>query len=318
MPDKKKETPRKTAAAGDEKGIVFDIQHYAVHDGPGIRTLVFLKGCNMSCRWCENPESISLRREIVYFPKKCIGDFSCVEACPEGAISADRANDCIVIDWKKCTQCLFCAAVCTPEAISVVGKELTAKQVMDEVTEDRVFYTDRGGLTLSGGEPAVQKRFAVAILSLAKKRGIDTAMETNGNMQKAHFLEIVRHLDHLLIDIKHMDGKKHKRHTGMGNEAVLSNLKEAASLVSDIVVRVPVIPRFNMNDTDILKIAEYSSSLGIKTLHLLPYHTLGSSKCENLGKNYPFGVMKSLSYRDVVPFKNLIENRTGMRVSIGG
>jgi len=318
MPDKNTESTQETAAAGNVKGIVFDIQHYAVHDGPGIRTLVFLKGCNMNCQWCENPESIAPCREIVYFPKKCIGDLSCVEACPSGAISADRANGHVVINWKKCTQCLFCAGVCTPEAITVAGKELTAKQVIDEVTEDRVFYGDRGGLTLSGGEPVLQKRFAVAILSLARKNGIDTAMETNGNIEKAHFLEIVRHLDHLLIDVKHMDGKKHKRYTGMGNEAVLSNLREAASLVSDIVVRVPVIPRFNMNDTDILEIAEYSSSLGIKTLHLLPYHTLGSSKRENLGKKYPFGVMKSLSYRDVVPLKILIENKTGLRVSIGG
>ncbi|MBN2323084.1 MAG: glycyl-radical enzyme activating protein [Spirochaetes bacterium] len=318
MPDKKREAGRETAAALDVKGIVFDIQHYAVHDGPGIRTLVFLKGCNMSCRWCENPESIELRPEIVYFPKKCIGDFACVEACPEGAISADRANERIAIDRKRCTQCLRCAEVCTPEAVTVAGKELTARQVVDEVTEDRVFYGGRGGLTLSGGEPALQKRFAVAILVLAKKRGIDTALETNGNIEKASFLEIVRHLDHLLIDVKHMDGKKHRRYTGMGNEAVLSNLKEAVSVVPDIVVRVPVIPSFNMNDADILKIAEYSSSLGINCLHLLPYHALGSSKCENLGRNYPFGVKKSLSYGDVVPFKELVEKKTGMRVRIGG
>lgn len=306
------------SAADDVKGIIFDIQHFAVHDGPGIRTLVFLKGCNMNCQWCENPESISSDQEIMYFLNKCIGDFLCVEACPTGAITKNSVTKKIQINWKKCTQCLLCAEVCTPEAITVVGKELTAKQVIDEVVEDRIFYHDKGGLTLSGGEPGLQKQFAVAILALAKKNGIDTAIETNGNIGRDDFFEIIQYIDHLLIDVKHMDTKKHMQYIGSGNETALSNLKEASGIVPDIVVRVPVIPQFNMNDTDILEIAEYSSSLGIQSLHLLPYHTLGASKCENLGKKYPFPAMKSVTYKDVVPIKKLIEKRTRLRVSIGG
>jgi pyruvate formate lyase activating enzyme len=309
-------------------GMVFDIQHYAVHDGPGIRTIVFLKGCNMRCPWCENPEGIEQGPEIMYNPARCIGDYTCIDICPDGAIRKDSSTGAVVLDRDRCSRCLECQMVCSPEAIRRAGREMSAAAVMEQVLSDRMFYRETGGITISGGEPLLQKDFTMALLRLSAQYHLNRALETNGSVTTSLFREFLPHIDHLLFDLKHMDEKIHKTYTGTGNRQVLQNLRSAVHAVPDVTVRVPIIPGFNMNEKDLLAIARYAESVGVQKLHLLPYHNLGASKneflgCTHLSKgNYltiqQTQILKSLHTGDVLPFKLYIEEKTNLQVTIGG
>ncbi len=271
-------------------GLVFDIQHYAVHDGPVIRTIVFLKGCNMRCPWCGNPEGIETVPEIMYNPALCIGEYACIEICPVKAIKRKPGSPEVEIDRALCSRCLECAKECTPEAIRTVGKEMTAGVVIEELLSDRIFYGESGGLTISGGEPFLQTEFTIALLRLAAQYHLLTAVETNGSVESKALRQTLPYTDHLLFDLKHMDSETHRRFTGIGNEQVLRNLIIAVHTKPEVIVRMPVIPGFNMNERDLLDIAEYAQKAGVKKLHLLPYHTLGSSKSELLGRKYPYEI----------------------------
>ena len=275
------------------KGIVFNIQKYSVHDGPGIRTVVFLKGCPLSCKWCSNPESQSYEPQLAYNLKRCItlSECSrCSEVCTAGAL-IQGDDDKIAVNWDTCTNCLACVEVCPAEALMPYGGEQNVKEVIDQVEKDATFYArSGGGLTLSGGEPLAQPEFAVALLKEAKRRYIKTAMETCGQVSKAALLEAGKYLNMLMFDVKCMDSAKHKKFTGFGNEHILANfiaLREAFPKLP-IRVRTPVVPGFNDTAEDIQAIVDFLQEYNVE-YEPLAYHRLGTQKYLNIGLDYPLG-----------------------------
>lgn len=275
---------------------VFNIQHYSLHDGPGIRTIVFLKGCPMKCRWCCNPESQKYEQEISYVENKCIGLKECgfcKNAAPDGAI--DFPKDKAVINMEKCSGCLKCAEVCPSKAIKLEGKKYGIKELIDIVEKDSVFYGyGNGGLTVSGGEPLTHKDFLVDLLREAKKRRISTAIETCGYADYDALYETAKYLDTILFDIKSMDNEKHKEYTGQSNEKILSNFERLCKDYPHIdkKVRTPVIPGFNDSVEDILKILEFIKYKPNVSYEPLPYHSFGRGKYKALGREYPMGDVK--------------------------
>ena len=272
-------------------GTVFNIQKYSVHDGPGIRTIVFLKGCPLSCIWCSNPESQPLKPQLAYNKNKCITLSECVrcaEICTAGALTRGN-DDKISITWDTCTNCLACVDVCPAGALIAYGEKKTVMEVIDQVEKDATFYArSGGGLTLSGGEPLTQPEFAIALLKEAKRRYIKTAIETCGNVPKETILEACKYINMMMIDIKSMESAKHKEFTGAGNELILENFKAVREAFPKLPIRVrtPVIPGFNDTAEDIQAIVEFLKDYDVE-YELLPYHRLGTQKYTNLGLDYP-------------------------------
>lgn len=222
-------------------GRIFDIQKYSIHDGPGIRTIVFLKGCAFRCRWCCNPESQEFGIEKMNFGGK----------------------------------------------EKIIGRDVTVGEVMDEVLKDIAYYKrSGGGLTLSGGESLLQPEFAISLLRAAHDNGINTAIETTGFTKFEIIEEFLKHLDYVLMDIKHIDDEKHKKFCGQSNKLVLENARKIKESGANLTIRVPVIPTFNNTKEEIRQIAEFAKSLGVSHLHLLPYHRMGEDKYEGLGRHY--------------------------------
>lgn len=274
-------------------GTVFNIQKYSVHDGPGIRTVVFLKGCPLSCLWCSNPESQSLTPQLAYNKNKCITVTECVrcgEVCTAGAL-VQGEDDKIAVHWDICTNCLACADVCPAGALITYGNTQTVKEVIDQVEKDSSFYSrSGGGLTLGGGEPLAQTEFAIALLKESKRRYIKTAIETCGHVSRDAILEACKYCNTLMFDIKSMDSAKHKEFTGVGNELILANFKAVRQAFPKLAIRVrtPVIPGFNDTADDIQAIVDFVKEYGVE-YELLPYHRLGTQKYTNLGLTYPLG-----------------------------
>lgn len=277
-------------------GYVFNVQLFSVHDGPGIRTLVFLKGCPLRCLWCSNPESQSPRPELAFNKNKCIGTAECercLAACQPRAIS--KKDDKIEINREICTNCLQCAEVCPSKALNIYGKLMTVEEVLKAAEEDSVFYNrSGGGITLSGGEPLFQPEFTLAILSEAKRRGLDTAMETCGFASWEHLDKACAFLDTLIYDIKSLDEVKHKKFTGVANELILMNFQEVIKNHPQlkILVRTPVVPGFNDNVAEIKAIHEYIKGLPNVTYEPLAYHRMGQPKYAYLGREYFYGDTK--------------------------
>ncbi|MGC4018891.1 MAG: glycyl-radical enzyme activating protein [Muricomes sp.] len=270
---------------------IFNIQHYSLHDGPGIRTIVFLKGCPMRCRWCCNPESHRYVREISYVENKCIGKKECgicAEICPYGAITFGKEQK-AVIDRNRCEDCLACARQCPSCAIKEEGKKYTVEEVIKIVERDAVFYSrGNGGLTISGGEPLSHSGFLIELLKEAKRRRIHTAIETCGYADYEVLAETARYLDMILYDIKSMDEQKHMEYTGYSNDKIIRNFQ---SLCRDYPklpkkVRTPVIPGFNDNPEQIENIKKFLADKPNVTHELLPYHTFGKGKYKALGRKY--------------------------------
>jgi len=278
-------------------GIVFNIQKYSVHDGPGIRTVVFLKGCPLRCRWCSNPESQKPQPQLVYNRNKCLTLEHCVrclEVCTVGAIKSGEGNR-IEIDREICTECLLCAKACPSLALNVYGESLTVEQVIGKVEEDSAFYSrSGGGLTIGGGEPMHQAEFAVAILKEAKRRRINTAMETCGFCNWEALENACSLLDTLLYDVKSMDPEKHRVFTGASNELVLENLKRVREAFPDLPVwvRTPIVPGFNDDPEDIRHILEHIQGMPNIWFEALDYHRMGKPKYEYLGLEFPMGDQK--------------------------
>jgi pyruvate formate lyase activating enzyme len=275
------------------KGIVFNIQKYSVHDGPGIRTVVFLKGCPLSCKWCSNPESQSFKPQLAYNEKKCITLSQCIrcgEVCTAGAL-VQGDNDKIKVIWDNCTNCLACTEVCPAEALIAYGEEKNVKEVIDQVEKDVSFYArSGGGLTLSGGEPLAQPEFAIALLKEAKLRYMKSAIETCGNVKKEDLLEACKYCNMIMFDIKTMDSTKHKEVTGHGNERILENFSAIRETYPKLPIRVrtPVIPGFNDTEEDIQAIVDFLKDKNVE-FELLAYHRLGTQKYINIGREYPLG-----------------------------
>lgn len=299
------------------EGIVFDIQRYSVHDGPGLRTNVFLKGCPLRCAWCANPESQNLQPELMLAAHNCMTCGQFATPCPVCWEQAGSAAGRIEALGER-------PFVCPTGAIHWVGERRTAGEVMAEVRRDAPFYECSGGLTLTGGEATMQPAFAEALLRLARAEGIHTALETSGHTQWPVFERLLPHLDLLLYDVKHVDSEPHRHYTGLDNALILANLRRIADLPTpQLVVRVPVIPGFNADAASLRAIAAFVLSLGqrVSEINLLPYHTLGKSKYQALGRDYPWEDQPRLSDAEMQWLAELVAAevaQTGLRMRIGG
>ncbi len=299
------------------EGSIFDIQRYSLHDGPGLRTTVFFKGCPLRCGWCSNPESQMVAPELVMFSANCLACGACVEVCgPDARHLVDGR-----LEWKRdlCNLCGECVRICPAEATCWSGEQWAAGDVIREALRDAPFYEDGGGLTLTGGEPMAQPNFAEAILRLAKAEYLNTAIETSGNAPWEVLEKLWPYLDLWLYDVKHMDTQAHRQHTGLGNELILSNLRRLAALDTPIQVRVPLIPGFNMAEENIDRTAEFVMELGdaVRSVDLLPYHVLGRAKYAALGRSYPWNDRDSPTDAEVQALAGLVRAH-GLNVQIGG
>ena len=281
-----------------QRGMVFNIQKYSVHDGPGIRTIVFLKGCALSCRWCSNPESQKREPELAFNAGRCLGVSKCghcIVACPHGSITLGD-DDKLNIDRSRCASCdLPCAAACPAQGLLVYGKERTVDDVLQVVEQDMAFYArSGGGLTLSGGEPLLQGEFAVALLREARTRRIKTAVETCGMVSPDTIREAAPYLNYVLFDIKHMDSAVHEAQTGLPNRRILENFRILAEEFPDlpILARTPIIPGFNDSEKAIDAIAGFLKPFERVEYEMLPYHRLGTQKYQFLDRPVPMGDVK--------------------------
>lgn len=269
------------------EGVVFNIQRFSVHDGPGIRTTVFLKGCSLRCFWCHNPESWSMRPELQLFPDLCIGCGRCFRACPLGVHTLD--GDRKAYDRERCVSCGACAKTCYAQALVYVGKRMPVDDALDEIRKDYAAYTESGGgVTLSGGEPLLQPEFCRDVLAQCKEEGIHTAVETAAHVNWQNIEMVVPFLDLVMLDIKAMDSARHQAATGQGNTLILTNARKIAQTGLPLIIRTPVIPGVNDTKEEIGAIARFVASLpGVQYWELLPFHKLGEGKFLSLGQSFP-------------------------------
>lgn len=272
-------------------GTVFNIQKFSIHDGPGIRTLVFFKGCPLRCLWCCNPESQSPLPEHGYNPEKCFGCGRCVSRCTKGVLSLNGERR-LEIRRDLCrAECPDCVKVCPDRALIFYGKRYSVEEVMKVVEQDALFYTrSGGGLTVSGGEPLMQPEFLRALCAEARRRRISVAMETSGFAPEDVFLSVLPFMQHLLVDVKHMDDDVHRRVTGVSNRLILSNLRALRREFPGLSLRIrtPVIPGINDSPDNLTATRDLARSLNAE-YELLPYHSMGRSKYASLGRDYPMG-----------------------------
>jgi len=254
------------------KANIFDIQRNSYVDGPGIRTTVFFKGCNLACKWCHNPESQSNKTQMLFYRSKCTGCGKCAEVCEN--------------HLESCTLCGKCALYCLNDARQICGKEYTADEVLTEVAKDKIFYdASGGGVTCSGGECMLQIDFLCELLGKCKEKGIHTAVDTAGNLPWEYFERVLPLADLFLYDIKALSDELHREGTGVSNKRILENLKRLAERKRDgIIIRIPVIEGFNANENELKSIKSFIDTLGIKKVELLPYHKMGEHKYEAIGK----------------------------------
>lgn len=254
-----------------EKGIIFDIQRNSFVDGPGIRTSVFLKGCNLKCAWCHNPESQSGKTEMLFYKNKCIGCGKCREVCPH---SPDN-----------CRFCGKCELYCPTDARRVCGREYTSDEVLAELVKDKSFYENSGGgVTFSGGECMLQIDFLCEMLKKCKVEGLHTAVDTAGNVEWEHFERVMKYTDLFLYDVKLFDSAEHKKYTGAGNEKILENLKRLFESGAAVWIRIPIIGGVNDSAFEMQKIKSLLMPYNPQKIELLPYHSLGIGKSEALNK----------------------------------
>ena len=268
-------------------GTIFDIKRFAIHDGPGIRTTVFLKGCPLHCLWCHNPEGISRQPQLVFTPQKCIGCGHCLEVCPQRVHQLINGQH--LIQWERCLACGTCAEGCYAGALELAGREVTVSEIMDEVLRDRPFYeTSDGGMTLSGGEPLAQYSFTIALLQAAKSEGVHTALDTSGFALWGRLEGLLSYTDLILYDLKHMDRERHIALTGVPNERILENLRRLDDAGQAIWVRIPLIPGQNDEDFNCHALGQFLSGLrNVERVEILRYHRFAESKYERIGRDYP-------------------------------
>ena len=268
-------------------GWVFDIQRFSIHDGPGIRTTVFLQGCNLRCFWCHNPESQPGGPCVQFFGDKCILCSQCVAACPEHAQLVTDGERVYVRDL--CRTCGTCIDTCYAGALVIKAKQMAVAEVMAEVAKDRAYYDDSGGgVTFSGGEPALQSEFLAELLIASKALGLRTAVDTAGHVPWETLAALLPHTDLFLVDVKAFEDATHRAGTGAGNRRILENVRRLAASGVELRIRIPVIPGFNADAAELGKIAGFLAGLDrVPAVELLPFHHLGGGKYESVGREYP-------------------------------
>jgi len=297
------------------KGLIFDMKHFAVHDGPGIRTTIFLKGCPLRCKWCHSPESQNPHPEIIIHPEKCIGCGECVNSCQTGALTEPGK-----INREKCTLCGDCVEACYAGALELIGMPYTVEDILKEVERDKVLIEiSGGGVTLSGGEPAAQPEFTAQLLEALKERGYHTALDTCGHTPWETMQKLLVHTDLVLYDLKHIDPEIHEEFTGRNNELIISNLKRiSASGVPALIIRIPLIPGCNDSDDHLRIMSQFLSSLrSVETVELLPYHRLGVPKYEALGRDYSLSHVKPDEKKRLLEIRALF-NEFGLKTVLEG
>ena len=300
------------------ESLIFDIKRYAINDGPGIRIVIFFKGCNLHCAWCHNPESISGKVEKMYSASKCIRCGSCILACPENAII--MTSEGIITNQELCILCGKCAEICPSSAIQMSGKVMSVSEIMDEIEKERIFFDQSGGgVTFSGGEPLIHSKILIELLDECGKRGFHRAVDTAGNVNTNVILEVAKRTDLFLYDLKMMDARLHRKWTHSGNERILHNLKAIAVSGAEIIIRIPLIEGINISAENIGQTAKFIAELAgnKKEVHLLPYHSIAQNKFIKLGKQENFEKFqepgKSTLFNIVSVF-----TKYGIAVVIGG
>lgn len=297
-------------------GTVFNIQKYSIHDGPGIRTTVFFKGCPLACLWCHNPESIAPRPEIIFWDNKCISCTDCVKICPQEAMQVGQQT--VRKETANCIGCEACVEVCPTGAIEQVGRKMTEAEVLKEIEKDRVFYEESGGgVTFSGGECLMQPEFLTALLTVCRARGLHTAVDTSGYASWQTIAGLKDAVDLFLYDLKLMDEEQHRKYTGVSNKLILANLQKLAKFGKPIWIRVPVIPGINDDDANFKAMGAFLSSLQIRDVFLLPYHGIAANKYIRLGRDYQLSALGSPSSKQMKAMQLGLQT-FGLNVQIGG
>ena len=277
----------------DKEGLIFDIQGYSVHDGPGCRTLIFLSGCPLRCRWCANPEGWEKKQRVMFRATKCVhmerGCERCLKACPYQSISFDK-DALLVIDRDMCKTCetFDCVSACLNGALALSGRTIKSSELMRIINRDRQYWGSEGGVTFTGGEPLLQKEFVKNMLQRCREAYIHTAIETTACIDTDNFLDVIQYVDWAFIDLKHMDPDKHREQTGVGNELILKNIKTLARSDWPGMLMIPIIEGFNDDDENLEATSKFLLSVGLEEVNILPFHRLGESKWQQLGMVYPY------------------------------
>lgn len=299
--------------------LVINLQKCSLHDGPGIRSTVFFKGCPLECVWCHNPESQSYTKDVLYNEEKCTRCGACISKCPNDAIYID--NDKVCLDKSKCTHCETCIDYCINNAREIVGSEKSVKEIVKEIEKDRMFYEEsEGGVTLSGGEVMSQDmNFIGGIAKACQSKGINVAIDTCGYVKYENFERIMDYVDLFLYDIKLIDEQKHIKFMGKSNDLILDNLTKLSAAGANISIRIPVIGGVNVDDDnlEVKKIIEFLKPLNIKNVHLLPYHSIGKHKYDKLYMRYEGEDLFRPSDDKLEEIKKLFE-QNNFKTKIGG
>lgn len=298
------------------EGIIFDIKRYSIHDGPGIRTTVHMKGCPLSCWWCHNPESQSMIPSVLFREERCIACGSCIKACPNGAISVKGGA--LLTDEGLCTGCGECCRVCPSEARELCGKKYTVDELMNMLRKDEPFFRDGGGVTFSGGEPLMQPEFLIEALKACKTEGYHRAVDTCGFVDMRTILEVAEYTGLFLYDIKHMNPIQHKKYTGVDNVLILKNLEAISEAGASINIRYPFMPGINTDDETINAIGKFVSKLkGITGVNILPYHTAAKGKHNRWHMDYKLPDLLPPTANQTARAFKILESY-GLKVHIGG
>jgi pyruvate formate lyase activating enzyme len=297
-------------------GLIFDIKRFAVHDGPGIRTTIFLKGCPLSCWWCHNPEGLSNSQEIIYYDYKCMNCDKCINICQQNAL--EEKNNKIVRNHKICASCGNCVEICPTASQQIIGQKISAENTIKEIEKDRIFFeTSNGGVTFSGGEPLMQHEFLKETLKLCKKRSIHTALDTSGFCHSDVFNTLIKFNDLFLYDLKIIDDQQHKKYTGVSNKKIIKNLDILQKKEKDIIIRFTIVKGITDTKENLRDIINLVSSFEkIKGIDLLPFHNV-NEKYQRIGKQNKLKDIKPPSSNDIKRIKKQFEQKD-LNVRISG
>ena len=300
----------------ESKGLITAIQKFSVHDGPGIRTVVFFKGCPLNCPWCSNPETQSVEKEIMYVESKCMLCGRCAASCEAKALSVSEGK--IQHDRARCRRCFKCVKACPAGAFRAAGEEMSVSEILEELLRDETFYRKSGGgVTFSGGEPFMQERFLAELAEACKKAGLETALESSMFAEYSSVERVLPHIDIMLCDMKIFDGGRHLEVIGADNSCIKENIRKSAASGTETIIRVPVIPGLNDDEENLMGIGDFALKSGVKNIHLLPYHNYGAGKYRQLDRIYRLDGIPALRKDELRQAKELLEKK-GLAVQIGG